>query len=81
MGLDASLGLCENAAAIDLGADRAFSEPSIVYVGTAGNVKIDTDSQTAITIKAPAGVALPFLVRKVYSTSNGTTAADLVRGW
>jgi hypothetical protein len=50
-----------------------------VYVGVAGDVKIDgQDGGWAVTFKAhPVGYML-VQVRPIYSTANGTTATDLV---
>ena len=47
-------------------------------VGVAGDVKLDTIETTNLTVKAQAGQVLPWAVRKVYSSANGTTATDLV---
>lgn len=50
-----------------------------LYVGTGGNVKVDTLAATAVLFKnVPAGTFLPIWVKKVYSTGNGTTAADII---
>jgi hypothetical protein len=48
-----------------------------IWVGGAGDVKIDTISGDAVTFVAvPAGTLLPVQAKKVYST--GTTATNLV---
>jgi len=48
-----------------------------VYVGVAGAVKVDTESDTTVTFVAvPAGAILPVSVKRVYAT--GTAATDLV---
>jgi hypothetical protein len=64
--------------AINLASDTTFPNEVGVYVGTGGTVKIDTTETTALVVVASAGMVLPWAVRKVYSTANGTTAADLV---
>jgi len=70
---------------VDLSVDTNYTKvPRAIYVGTAGNVKVDVldiDGTTVLAgklIKAQDGAVLPFAcVLKIYSTSNGTTAADL----
>jgi hypothetical protein len=57
-----------------------------LYVGTTGNVKVDlagipggATGQTGILFSnVPAGFILSACVTKVYSTSNGTTASNIV---
>ena len=49
--------------------------PFAVYVGGAGDVKIDTIEGDAITVTAVAGATLPWAAKKVYRT--GTTATAL----
>lgn len=70
-----------NAAAITLSGDTAFAPPTQrIWVGGAGNVKVDTvGGQTGVVYTAvPAGSYLTIRATKVYSTSNGTTATNLV---
>jgi hypothetical protein len=72
---------------VDLSADTTFTAttmPRAIYVGTAGNVKVDIvdiDGTTVLTaklIKAGDFSVPPFAsIRKIYSTTNGTTAADI----
>jgi hypothetical protein len=66
------------AAAITKSDATTYNPPIGVYVGTAGDVKIDTieDRGTGIVVKAVAGAVLPWAVTKVYET--GTTAAAMV---
>jgi len=48
-----------------------------IYVGVAGDVKVDTIEGTTVTFKnALAGIVLPIRAQRVYST--GTSATDLV---
>ena len=58
--------------------DSTTFAPSTLYIGTAGDVVVDTmDGQTDITFKnVPSGAFLPVLVVKVKAA---TTAADIVR--
>jgi len=73
----------DSAVSVSLAADTDFSSArsgKILYVGTAGNLKVDlVKGGTTITyIGVLAGQFLPIRVSKVYSTANGTTAADIV---
>lgn len=48
-----------------------------LYIGGAGNVKVDTSAGNTVTFNAlPAGAILPVRVKRVYST--GTTATNIV---
>lgn len=48
-----------------------------LYIGGAGDVKVDTAHASAVVFKAvPVGTILPVLVLKVYAT--GTTATNIV---
>jgi hypothetical protein len=48
-----------------------------LYVGTTGDVKIDTEMGTTVTLKnLAAGMVHPIAARRVYAT--GTTAADIL---
>ncbi len=71
-----------NAAAINLGADTTYTagEPRGLFIGTGGNVKVDlVNGATGIVFKnLTAGQILPVRCTKIYSTANGTTAADIV---
>lgn len=55
-----------------------FATPSIVWVGTAGNIKVTTAQGTDIVFASvPGGVVLPVQVLRVWAT--GTAATNLVR--
>ncbi len=57
-------------------ADLAFTARSL-YVGGAGDVKVDTaNGDTLVFSAVPAGTVLPVAVKKVYAT--GTTATAIV---
>jgi hypothetical protein len=62
---------------ISLASDSTHSPPVGVYVGTSGNVKVDTIEGNTLTVPSVAGGTLPWAVKKVYSTANGTTASNL----
>lgn len=48
-----------------------------LYIGGAGNIKVDTAAGTTVTLNsAAAGSVLPIRVKKVYAT--GTTATNIV---
>lgn len=69
----------DEAAAIDTsGGDATLATPSRgLYVGVAGDVKVDMATGGTVTFKAmAAGVVHPLSVKKVYQT--GTTATNLV---
>lgn len=57
------------------------------YVGTAGDVKVDgvDEGMNAVTgaifKNCPAGSVLPIVATKLYGSSNGTTAADIMGLW
>lgn len=52
--------------------------PSVVYVGTGGNVKVTTPQGDAVTFaNISAGSVIPVQVLQVWAT--GTTATNLVR--
>ncbi len=75
------ISLASDAVLTDAGA-KPGSDPicALVYVGTGGDLKVDmVGLGTAIVLKnIPDGTILPFKVKKVYSTANGTTASNLV---
>ena len=51
----------------------------VLYVGSTGNLKVDTITGSTVTFKnMPVGF-FPVQVKKVYST--GTTAADIIALW
>lgn len=67
----------EDAAAVTP-SDTTTFEPSVIYVGSAGNVKVDTAQGTTVTfVGVQAGGVIPVRVRRVWSA--GTTATDFVR--
>lgn len=48
-----------------------------VYIGGAGDLKVDTITNDTVTFSGvPAGTVFPIRVKKVYST--GTTATNLI---
>ena len=58
--------------------DQVRFEPSVIYVGTTGNVNVVTSQGTTVLFTAvPAGAVIPVRVIGVLSTS--TTASPLVR--
>jgi len=70
--------LLRHARAVDISAaDDTLSTPSVLYIGTGGDVKVDTLSGTTVTYKNFAdGQFLPVLVTKVYKT--GTSASNML---
>jgi len=67
----------EDASAVSPSDTDTF-EPSVIYVGTAGNVKVTTCQGTDVTFTAvPAGTRLPVRVKRVWQ--NGTSALNMVR--
>ena len=62
----------EDAAAVTPN-DTTIFESSMLYVGSAGDVKVTTAQGTDVTFTAvPAGTVLPVRIKKVFAT--GTTA-------
>jgi hypothetical protein len=63
--------------------DNSTDLPSFargLYVGGAGDVKVDTAGADTVTFAGvPAGSLLPVRVRRVYAT--GTTATSIVAVW
>ena len=54
--------------------------PCILFVGSTGNVKVDTgDDSGVIFLNVPDGTVIPLLVSRVYDTD--TTASDIVGMW
>lgn len=54
-----------------------LANPSVVYVGSTGNVRVLTAQGDDVTfVNVPAGAVLPVQVIRVYATS--TTATNLV---
>jgi len=70
--------ICENAVAVDISSvDDELSSPSILFIGTGGDVKVDTLGGQTVTYKnLEDGRFLPVFVTKVYKT--GTTASDML---
>lgn len=67
----------EDAAAVTP-SDTATFEPSVIYVGGAGKVKVTTVQGSDVTFTAvPAGTRLPVRVKRVWQ--NGTDATLMVR--
>jgi hypothetical protein len=55
-----------------------FPSPSVIYVGTAGNVRVTTaQGDDVVFYNVPAGGVIPVQVDQVWSTN--TTAANIVR--
>lgn len=58
--------------------DSTTFEPSVIYVGVTGNVRVTTAQQDDVTFTSvPSGYVIPVQVVKVWSTS--TTATSMVR--
>ena len=54
--------------------------PSVVYVGTTGNVNVVTSQGTTVLFTAiPAGAVIPVRVIGVLNSSGLTTASNMVR--
>lgn len=81
MSLDESLGIADQAEVIDISTtDHSFLEPSVIYVGVTGHVKVDlSKGGTVIYNNVPAGTFIPVTVLKVYKT--GTTASSMIRNY
>ena len=57
-------------------ADVTFDIPVQLYIGKAGDVKVDTPESTGVTLKTvPVGI-LPVIVTKVYKI--GTAAEEII---
>ena len=60
--------------------DVTFSEPNVIYVGTAGTVVVEpVVGGNTVSFVVLAGAAVPIQVRRVLAA--GTTATNLVRVW
>lgn len=58
--------------------DSTTFNPSVIYIGGTGDIKVTTTQGTDVTFPSvPAGFVLPVQVIKVWST--GTTATSMVR--
>lgn len=80
MGKNSATHGATDGVAINLAGDTTL-EPGCrgFQVGTAGNVKVDyADGGTGVTLySCVAGLPHAHQVSKIYSTANGTTAADI----
>lgn len=77
MALDESQGIADEAAEVTP-SDATVFQPSALYVGSAGSLRVDLKIGNTINYaNIVAGTWLPILVTKVHST--GTTAANIVR--
>ena len=57
-------------------ADAEFTVPAQLYIGTTGDIKVDTTESTGVTLKTvPVGI-LPVIVTKVYK--DGTSAEEII---
>ena len=65
---------------ISLGSDTVGVLYQALWVGTGGTVIVDmADTGTTVSfINVPNGTMLPIAVSKIYSTSHGTSASNLV---
>lgn len=69
-----------HAEAVTASDTKTFSTPGWLFIGGAGNVKVDTEGGETITYNSViAGTSLPVSVTRVYST--GTTATNMVINW
>jgi hypothetical protein len=71
----------DDAYSVSLAGDDALGSAvySAIYVGTAGDIKIDTPRATAVLLKnIKAGEVHRIQITKVYSTANGSSATDVV---
>jgi hypothetical protein len=66
----------DNAAAVTPDNSNDLTNPGILYIGGAGNVKVDTMSGQTVTINGiTAGTTLRLRVKRVHAT--GTTATNI----
>jgi len=80
MAMNVKSGIALNAAAVTADDTATLEAAAVIYVGGAGNVKVDTKGGDAVTFNGmSAGDILPVLVTKVYDT--GTTATNMVALW
>ena len=67
-----------DAAAVTPNDSVNFSTASVVWIGTAGNVKVTTSQGTDVVFTSvPGGTVLPVQVLRVWAT--GTSATNIVR--
>lgn len=66
--------------AVDISStDHTLTKTGLIYIGTSGDIKVDTHAGTALTFpNHPVGYLLMF-VTKVYKT--GTAASNMVAIW
>lgn len=69
-----------NCQAVNLASDTTGITTRGIYVGGTGDVKIDDASgNNGVVFKSvPTGTVLPVMATKIYATSNGTSATNLV---
>ena len=56
--------------------DATFTEPVQLYIGTTGEIKVDTPESTGVVFKGVPVGFFPVLVTKVYK--EGTSATNIV---
>jgi hypothetical protein len=61
---------------VNLSADSIYAAPVAVMAAGSGNVKVDTLEGDTLTVPVQAGQTLPWSIRKIYSTANGTTVTQ-----
>ncbi len=67
-----------DAAAVTPSDTRNFAEPSVLFIGTTGAVRVLTAQGSDVTFSAvPGGTILPLQVLRVYAS--GTSALNIVR--
>lgn len=67
-----------DAAAVTPSDTNNLATPSVIWVGTAGNVKVTTAQGTDVVFTSvPGGTVLPVQVIRVWAT--GTAATNIVR--
>ena len=74
---DATLFSAIDAAAANLTPDTTTAATRAIYVGTSGNVAVTMVSGAQVTFVGVQGV-LPVSIVKLKSTSNGTSASNIV---
>ena len=68
----------ESASAVTASDSVTFAEPSVVYVGVAGDVRVTTSGgDDVLFADVQAGSVIPVRVKRVWATN--TTASSLVR--
>ena len=65
------------AAAVTAHDTNDLAKPGFIYVGTSGNIKVDTIEGDTVTFNSvAAGIVHPILVKRIYAT--GTTASNIL---